>query len=130
MTDEAAVRQMLNEYYRAFSTLSVQAIYPYLHLPALLIDPLGVIPLPMPSAIEPIFAPVMEGLRIRGYARSELGSQEIRILSAQSASATGVAIRYKSTGEELERAGISYLLRKTDDAWKIVVMVLHDAAKP
>ena len=127
MTDETAVRQTLDEYYRAFSTLSVQAILPYLNQPALLVGPLGVIPLPAPSAVEPIFGPVMEGLRTRGYARSELGSQRIRILCAQSAFATGIAIRYRSDGEELERAGITYLLRKTDDAWKIVVMVLHGA---
>ncbi len=127
MTDETAVRHTLDEYYRAFSTLSVQAILPYLNQPALLVGPLGVIPLPTPSAVEPIFGPVMERLRTRGYARSELGSQEVRILCAQSAFATGIAIRYGSDGEELERAGISYLLRKTDDAWKFVVMVLHDA---
>ncbi len=130
MTDETAVRHTLDEYYRAFSTLSVQAILPYLKQPALLVGPLGVIPLPTPSAIEPIFGPVMERLRTRGYARSELGSQDVRILDAQSAIVNGIAIRYRSNGEELERAAISYLLHKSDDAWKIVVMVLQDAAKP
>ena len=129
MTDETAVRHTLDEYYRAFSTLSVQAILPYLKQPALLVGPLGVIPLPTPSAIEPIFGPVMERLRTRGYARSELGSQDVRILDAQSAFVNGIAIRYRSNGEELERAAISYLLHKSDDAWKIVVMVLQDAAK-
>ena len=127
MTDEAAVKQTLEEYYRAFSTLSVQTILPYLNQPALLVGPLGAIPLPTPSAIEPIFGPVMEGLRGRGYARSELGSLEIRFLGADSALATGIAIRFRSDGEELERAGISYLLRKTVDVWRLVVMVLHGA---
>jgi ketosteroid isomerase-like protein len=127
MPDETAVRQMLDEYYRAFSTLSIQAILPYLNEPALLIGPLGVIPLPTPSAIEPIFGPVMESLRTRGYGRSELGSQETRMLGAHSAFATGIAIRYKSDGEEMERAGITYLLRKTNDTWRIAVMVLHGA---
>ena len=130
MTDETALRHTLNEYYRAFSTLSVQAILPYLNQPALLVGPLGVIPLPTPSAIEPIFGPVMERLGTRGYARSELGSQEVRILGPESAFVTGIAIRYKSDGEELERAGISYLMRKTDDVWKVVVMVLQDASRP
>jgi hypothetical protein len=127
MTDETAVRKTLSEYYCAFSTLNVRAILPYLNQPALLVGPLGVIPLPTPSAVEPIFGPVMESLRSRGYARSELGSQETRILSGQSALATGIAIRYRSDGEELERAGITYLLRKTDGAWRFVVMVLHGA---
>lgn len=48
MTDETAVRETLEEYYRAFSTLSVQAILPYLNQPALLVGPLGAIPLPIP----------------------------------------------------------------------------------
>jgi ketosteroid isomerase-like protein len=129
MSDETAVRKMLGEYYRAFSTLNVRAILPYLNEPAMLVGPQGVMPLPTPSAIEPIFGPVMEGLRTREFARSELGSEEIRILSAQAALVTGVAIRYRADGTELERAGISYLLRKSDDAWKIVAMVLHGAPK-
>jgi ketosteroid isomerase-like protein len=127
MSDETAIGQMLGEYYRAFSTLNVQAILPYLNQPALLVGPQGVIALPTPSAIEPIFSPVMEGLRTRGFGRSELGSAEIRILSGQAALATGIAIRYKTDGTELERAGITYLLRKSDDGWKIVAMVLHGA---
>jgi hypothetical protein len=98
---------------------------PYLDQPALLVGPQGVIALPTPSAIEPIFGPVMESLRTRGYARSELGSLEIRILSAQAALSTGIAIRYRTDGTELENAGITYLLRKSDDGWKIVAMVLH-----
>src|SRR5258708_5755015 len=124
MTDETAVRATLDAYYRAFSTLRVQAILPYLDQPALLVGPLGVIPLPTPPAIEPIFGPVMERLRTRGYARSVLDSQEVTMLGAQSAFANGIAVRYGLDGEELERAGISYLLRKTDDAWKIAAMVL------
>jgi ketosteroid isomerase-like protein len=127
MSDEIAVSETLEEYYRAFSTLNIRAILPFLHEPALLIGPQGVIPLPTPSAIEPIFGPVMDSLETRGYERSELGSPEIRMLGAQSASVTGIAVRYGAGGAELERAGISYLLRKTDDAWKIAVMVLHGA---
>jgi len=42
MSDESAVSQTLDEYYRAFSTLNVQAILPYLNHPAMLIGPLGV----------------------------------------------------------------------------------------
>src|ERR1700722_3607200 len=127
MSDETAIREMLGEYYRDFSTLNVQAILPYLNQPALLLGPAGAIALPTPSAIEPIFGPVMEGLRTRGFARSELGSAEIRILSGQAALVTGIAIRYRTDGTELERAGITYLLRKSDDGWKIATMVLHGA---
>lgn len=130
MTDQTAVRDTLDEYYRAFSTLSIQAILPYLDQPALLVGPLGVLALPMPAAIEPIFGPVLERLGTRGYARSEPASLEVRILGTQSAFATGTAIRYKTDGEELERSGISYLMHKADDDWKIAVMVLHETPRP
>ena len=127
MTDEAAVNRMLDEYYAAFSTLNIQAILPYFHQPALLIGPPGVIALPTPAAVLPIFTPVMQNLRARGYGRSEFDQRKVKLLSAKSALASGIAVRYKSDGQELERVGITYMLHKTDDAWKFVVMVLHDA---
>ena len=127
MTDEAAVNHMLDEYYAAFSTLTIQAILPYFHQPALLIGPPGVIALPTPAAILPIFTPVMQNLRARGYGRSELDQRKVKLLSAKSALASGIAVRYKSDGQELERVGITYVLHKRDDAWKFAVMVLHDA---
>jgi len=127
MTDEAAVNRMLDEYYAAFSTLNIQVILPYFHQPALLIGPPGVIALPTPAAVLPIFTPVMQNLRTRGYGRSELDQRKVKLLSAKSALATGIAVRYKSDGQELERVGVTYMLHKTDDTWKFAVMVLHDA---
>jgi hypothetical protein len=41
MTNEEAVTKFLSDYYVAFSTLSIQAILPYFHEPALLVGPLG-----------------------------------------------------------------------------------------
>jgi hypothetical protein len=60
MNNEEAVKQVLSDYYNAFSTLDVQSILPYFHQPALLIGPLGVIAIPTPAAVVPIFGPVME----------------------------------------------------------------------
>jgi ketosteroid isomerase-like protein len=127
MTDEAAVNRMLDEYYAAFSTLNIQAILPYFHQPALLIGPPGVIALPTPAAVLPIFTPVMQNLRARGYGRSEFDQRKVKLLGAKSALASGIAVRYKSDGQKLECVGITYMLHKADDAWKFAVMVLHDA---
>ena len=127
MSDENSVSETLEEYYRAFSTLNFREIQPFLHEPALVMGPQGVFPLAAASEIEPIFGPVMENLRSRGYGRSELESPETRMLGSQAAFVTGSAVRYGVGGAEMERAGISYLMRKTDDGWKITVMVLHGA---
>jgi hypothetical protein len=39
----------------------------------------------------------------------------------------GVALRFKVDGQPLERAGVTYLLQKVDQNWKITVLVTHDA---
>jgi SnoaL-like domain len=129
MNNEDAVKQVLSDYYKAFSTLTVQSILRYFDQPALLIGPSGVIALPNPEAVVPIFGPVMENLRQRAYLRSELSLQQLRLLSATSAFATGVAIRYKTDGQEMERVGVTYLLHKGNSGWKFAAMALHDAEK-
>jgi|SRR5579864_2418914 len=127
MTDEEAVTKVLSDYYAAFSTLNVAAILPYFHEPALLVGPSGVIPVPTPAALVPIFGPAMENLRRRQYGRSEWQMQELKLLGAASALALGMAIRVETDGQELERIGITYLLHKTEGGWKFAVVVLHDA---
>jgi len=133
MNAEQSLRQVLSEYYAAFSTLDIQAVLPYFHQPALLIGPQGVIALPTPAALVPVFGPVMEDLRRQGYQRSEFDLQQLKLLDGKSALATGVAIRYARDGKELSRAGLTYLLHRTGGtsgragAWKFAVMVLHDS---
>ena len=44
--------------------------------------------------------------------------------------ASGVAVRYRADGQELERVGVSYVLHKADeDRWAIAVTVVHDTDK-
>jgi hypothetical protein len=77
--NDEAVKQVLSDYYNAFSTLDVQSILPYFHQPALLIGPLGVIAIPTPAAVVPIFGSVMEDPRQRKYRRSELSLQQFKL---------------------------------------------------
>ena len=124
--DKAAVTRVLTDYYNAFSKLDVQAILPYYHEPSLLIGPGAVAAMPTHAAITATFTPAMEGLRARGYARSELSMLHVKRLSATTTLASGIAVRYKADGQELERVGVTYLLHKADSGWKIAVLVAHD----
>jgi ketosteroid isomerase-like protein len=126
--DKAAVTRVLTDYYRAFSKLDVQAILPYFHEPFLLIASDGVAATPTHAALAATFAPVMESLRARGYAGSEL-TKLVKRLSATTTLASGIAIRHKAGGQELERVGVTYLLQKADNDWKIAVVVVHDTDK-
>jgi hypothetical protein len=124
--DEAAVRT-LADYYRAFSTLEVQAVWPYFHQPSMLIGPQGVFAVPTFAALATVFSPMMEGLRSREFGRTELSVGYAKSLSASATLVTGIAIRYRRNGGELERAGVTYVLHKAETGWKIAVIVLHDA---
>ena len=130
MDDEAAVSRVLTDYVSAFGTLDVRAILPYYHEPCLLVGPQGVVALPTRAAMVAAFTPMMEGLRERGYGRSELSMLHVRQLSPTAALASGVAVRYRADGQELERVGVSYVLHKADeDRWTIAVTVVHDTDK-
>jgi len=101
-----AVNQVIVDYYRDFSTLNVQAILPYFNEPSLLVGPQGVIPIPDRAALAAVFGPVMEGLRTKGYGRSELELDYVKSLSSSAAwAATGAGgrnLRAPQNGERLE----------------------------
>ena len=118
--------QVIADYYRDFSTLNIQAILPYFNEPSLLIGPQGVIPIPNHAALTAVFGPVMEGLRGKGYGRSEFELDYAKSLSSSAALIGGVAVRYNADGQQLERVGITYLLHKTGSGWKFATVILHD----
>ena len=125
--DKAAVAQVLNDYYGAFSTLDAEAVKPYFHEPWQLVSPAGVGVGTTPAALAAVFQPAMEALRARGFAKSELINLHLKRLSAATVIAGGVAVRRKTDGEELERAGVVYLMQKTNAGWQIATIVIHDA---
>jgi len=120
--------QVLSDYYRAFSSLDLQKILPFIHEPTLLMAPQGVVAAPTRTEVAAVIAPTLEGLRARGYGRSELTRTRLTLLGSASALVIGVAERYKADGQPLERAGVTYLLQKTDSGWKITVLILDDSA--
>lgn len=121
-----SVNQVIADYYRDFSTLNVQSILPYFNEPSLLVGPQGVISIPDRAMLVPVFGPVMEGLRAKGYSRSELEVSNVRSLGSSAALVEGVAVRYKIDGQQLERVGISYVLHKTQSGWKFATVILYD----
>jgi hypothetical protein len=129
MADEA-LNQVIADYYRDFSTLNVRTILPYFNEPSLLVGPQGVFPIPDHAALVAVFGPVMEGLRAKGFGRSELELGYVRLLSSSAALVGGVAVRYKTDGQEVERVGITYVLHQAEGGWKFATVILHDPNPP
>jgi NTF2-like protein (DUF6841) len=121
-----AVNQLIADYYRDFSTLNVQAILPYFNEPSLLVGPQGVTSIPDRATLSALFGPVMEGLRAKGYGRSEFEPGYVKSLGSSTAVIDGVAVRYKTNGQQLERVGITYVLHKMGNGWKFATIIVHD----
>jgi hypothetical protein len=81
--------------------------------------------LPTHAGVERFFEPLIGDLRNQGYASTELTELEETRLSDTLAIVTGRGIWRKADGAELRRFGAVYILRKTNDAWRIAVAAFH-----
>lgn len=121
------VTLFLNNYYTTFSTLEVESIAPFFDEPCLFISPQGVAAAATHDDVKGVFQIIAETLRSKGYGRSELTNLEVQRMSETATLASGVAVRYKRDGQELERVGVTYILHKSEKGWRIAVTVIHDA---
>jgi hypothetical protein len=90
------------------------------------IPPQGVRVLATAADVQALLTQVMESLKARSYARSELTELHAHQMSESTGLVSVSRVRYKTDGEELERLGETYTLRRTEGGWKIVVAMIHD----
>ena len=120
----ASALDIIHEYYAVFSTLDLKAISGYFTEPCFSTSCQGVFSAADRTALEQALTPMVEGLRAKGYARSEFADPEVTDLSGSAALVRGVAVRYLSSGEVMERIPIAYLMHRGPAGWKIAAMVL------
>src|SRR5215472_3072363 len=123
--EQADVVRVLHEYYGAFSTLNVEEVLNYFHEPSFLIGPQGTFAATTHTLLATAVTPAMEGLRARGFGRTELSVRNLKLLSATAALVEGVAQRYKIDGQKLDQAGVTYVLYRAEAGWKIAVLIYH-----
>ena len=126
MDDISTVTGVLYDYYAAFSSLEPEVIAPYFHEPCIFISPQGVAATLTHDDVKDVSRAIAEGLRPRGYKKSDLTALQVKRMSDTAILASGIAVRSKSDGNELERVGVTYLMHKSNDRWKIAVTVIHD----
>jgi len=81
------------------------------------------------SDVEGFLAKLLESLKPLGYSRTKLDAPRVKILNATTALYSTVAIRMKTDGVELQRAGFTYLLHKGGGGWKIHEVIATDGDK-
>jgi NTF2-like protein (DUF6841) len=92
-------------YVQAFQTLDPRAALSYFHIPCMFIPPQGVRVLATAADVEALLNQVMEGLKARSYARSELMDLHVKQMSGNTALVSVSRVRYATDGRELERLG-------------------------
>ena len=124
--EEEAITRTFNNYIQTFQTLDPHATLPYFHVPCMFIPPQGVRVMATTADVEALLTQVMEGLKARGYARSELTDLHVKQMNGNAALVSVSRVRYATDGRELERLGETYTLRKVEGGWKIAVALIHD----
>ena len=123
----SAVLETLRQYGTAFSAGHPAQAASYYDEPSTILAAGHTLVLPTRRDTEELFVKMLADLRARHFARAEYEQLQTRPLSKTLAIASGVAVPYQADGSELERAGVTYLLRLTPEGWRIVVLTLHDS---
>ena len=113
----------IHDYYRAFSTLELDACVPFFSLPCMFISPQGTWAVANREDLVRVLDSVIAPLRTKDYQRSEFLEAQPTSVSANAVLVRGMAVRYRKSGEELERVPLSYLMHQTGAAWTISVLV-------
>lgn len=124
--DEEAITQTFTNYTQIFQTLDPNTALPYFHVPCMFIHPQEVRDLATAADVKALLTQVMEGLKARSYAQSELMDLHVKQMLENTALVSASRVRYATDGRELERLGETYTLRKTEGGWKIAVAMIHD----
>jgi hypothetical protein len=111
------------EYYATFSTLDLRAILSWFSEPCLIISPQGVVSAPNHAALTGFLTPMIDGMRAKGFGRSEFVEPRVTTLGESDALVLGVAVRYTTAGSEMERITFGYLMHRGDGGWKIATLV-------
>jgi ketosteroid isomerase-like protein len=129
LSDEKdAIHQVVSGYFDAFARDPAAAAAFYGE-PTLIVLPNEVLALATRSDVEGFLAKLLESLKPLGYSRTKLDAPRVKMLNATTALYSTVAIRMKTDGTELQRAGFIYLLHKGGGGWKINEVIASDVDK-
>ena len=112
----------IHDYYKAFSTLELDACAPFFTRPCMFIGLQGTFAVANRDDLAKVLGPIIDALRTKDYQRSEFVEPQLTTLTENTALVRGVAVRYRASGTELERVPVSYLVHQTGAVWKIAVV--------
>lgn len=127
MTDDSDdLEAFFATYRQAYTELDLDAIVEHYDVPLLSVTPEERYWLTSREEIEGIMAAYLDTLRDGNYDHGEIDAIEYHRLTDVDVLVSSAWTRYTTDGDVFERLGTTYLLRDTDEGWKIYALVLHD----
>ena len=114
---------VIQNYYKAFSTLSVDACEPFFTLPCMFVGLHGTFAVTNREDFARVLGPAIEALKSQDYQRSEFLEPQSTALTEKAVLVRGVAVRYRAAGAELQRIAVSYVMHYSGGAWKIAACI-------
>lgn len=120
------VEAFVEDYGPVFSTGDPSVVATKFHEPAMLVSDETVLTMDTREDVTRLFTAVFEDLAERDYGSSTAEDVAVRPLGTDRALATVEWVRYTKDGDVLERLTTTHLFRRTDDGWKMVLLVPHE----
>lgn len=113
-------------YRQAYADLDLDAVLDHYNVPLLSITPDDLYWLTDATDVRTVMSAYLDTLRDGDYDGGEIDDLVYHPLTDRDVVASSAWTRYTTEGDVFERLGTTYLLRHTDDGWRIVALALHD----
>lgn len=127
---EKDVTAAVERYYSLFSAHDMKALpETVFNIPWILIAGSGPQPDLTKEQALARFEASLKDLRASGWGKSVFTTENVCVLNASAAIASGYNTRYKTDGSVMSVGGVSYLFGKTKEGWKVVSYTGHVRGK-
>jgi hypothetical protein len=124
------VKATVDKYYRLFSEQNMKALPEEIYLtPWIVIGSNGPEADLTKEQAQARFEASLKQLVQNGWGRSVFTTEHVCVLNANAALASGYNTRYKKDGSVMSVGGVTYLLGKTKEGWRIVSYTGHPREK-
>lgn len=124
--DTDALDAFFDSYRQAYTDLDLDDVMAHYSVPLLSLAPEDTFWLTNEEDVRKVMGAYLEMLAESGYDHGEIDDLVYHPLTDRDVIASSAWTRYDAEGDVFERLGTTYLLRKTDGAWRILALTLHD----
>lgn len=127
---KAEVTAVVHKYYRLFSQHNMKALpEEVFNIPWIVIGGAGPQPDLTKEQALTRFESSLKDLLANGWGTSAFTTENVCVLNANAAIASGYNTRYKTDGSVMSVGGVSYLFGKTTQGWRVVSYTGHARGK-